>query len=87
MRARLPKLFRLTRKRDAYRAAFTGEHGDRVLRDLARFCGASRPSFDSDTHLMAYREGSRLVFLRIQRMLNLTDEQIRTICEQAGEDE
>lgn len=55
-------------------------HARRVLVDLRQFCRASETCavFDQagryDTHATAVAEGRREVLLRIQHLLNLTDE-------------
>jgi hypothetical protein len=60
--------------------------GDIVLRDLARYCYASRPTLkvsqvtqQSDAIAMAFAEGRRDVFNRIVAMLNLDTTQIERI--------
>lgn len=77
----------LSRRRNAYRACFLNEHGEltangeRVLRDLARFCGAHRSNFSPDPQTTAFREGRREVFLRIAEPLRLTEAHYRTFME------
>lgn len=80
---------RFLSKRLSYRACFLDPAGELtrdgagVLRDLARYCGAYRTSFrvspvtrSADALAMAYAEGRRDAFLRLQSMLKLPDEEI-----------
>lgn len=63
------------KRRDDYRITFESTEGIRVLGDLARFCWANKPTYaPGDALTSAFREGQRSVWLRLQRMLNLTDE-------------
>jgi hypothetical protein len=50
--------------------------GQEVLADLAKFCRAHETCFHPDARAHAVAEGRREVFLRIQRHLNLSDEQL-----------
>lgn len=63
------------RKRD-YQLTFTSPAGQRVMADLAAFCRANETCFHADPRLHAVAEGRREVWLRIQRHLNLTSEQL-----------
>jgi len=63
------------RKRD-YGHAFLSPAGQAVLGDLAKFCRATETCFDADPRLHAVAEGRREVWLRIQRHLNLSSEQL-----------
>ena len=74
-------MFGLRRKRDAYIDAFRGPSGERVLKDLARFCRASTSTFDPDARVHAFREGRREVWLRIQTMLNLPEKRVQELSE------
>lgn len=47
-----------------------------VLADLARFCRAHQSTFHQDPHLASKLDGRREVWLRIQRYLEMTDEEI-----------
>jgi hypothetical protein len=59
--------------------ASSAEH---VLADLRSFCHVERPTiFDKDPIVMARREGRRETFVRIQRMLNLNEEQVQKLME------
>lgn len=64
------------RKTD-YQLVFKGgPAGERVLEDLARFCRANETCFHEDPRLHAVLEGRREVWLRIQRHLDLSTEQL-----------
>lgn len=65
-------------RQQAYNLVFDPEsvHVQRVLADLARFCRANEPAFHSDPRIHATLEGRREVFLRIQKHLRLTPEQL-----------
>lgn len=66
----------LSRRRLAYVRTFTNPPGQEVLEDLARFCRANESCFHADPRAHAVLEGRREVWLRIQRHLQLTDEQL-----------
>lgn len=66
----------LSRRRNAYVKAFSNPNGDVVLADLAKFCRAHDSTFHVDARAHAVAEGRREVFLRIQKHLQLTDEQL-----------
>lgn len=68
----------LRKRRLAYQLAFNLKHpaAQTVLADLARFCRASEEIISTDAAKMAYLEGRRSVWLRIQRHLHLTPEQL-----------
>ena len=59
-----------------YTLVFSTIQGQRVLADLAKFCRAHETTFHLDARAHAVAEGRREVWLRIQRHLNLTDEQL-----------
>lgn len=52
-----------------------------VLADLARALYANRSTFHSDAQIMAMREGSRRVWLRISRLLNLDEATVQKLVE------
>jgi hypothetical protein len=60
------------RKR-AYSMAFTGTHGDEVMKDLAMFCRAEESCFHPDARVHAVMEGRREVWLHIKQQLNLSE--------------
>lgn len=47
-----------------------------VLLDLAKFCRAHESTFDADERKHAVMEGRREVWLRIQRHIQLTEDQL-----------
>ena len=60
----------------AYRATFNAPVADLVLRDLAKFCRATKSTFDDDPYVAARLDGRREIWLRIQSHLNLTQDQL-----------
>ncbi len=76
----------------AYKATFATDDGQRVLRDLMKFCHADRTSvtlgphgIDPQATLVA--EGRREVWLRIHDFLGLTPDQMRLLAEQARDED
>lgn len=65
-------------RRYAYTQVFhpSNPHAQEVLEDLAKFCRAHTSTFHTDPRAHAVAEGRREVWLRIQRNLQLTDEQL-----------
>ena len=68
--------------------------GEVVLKDLARYCYASRPTLkvsqvtqQSDALAMAFAEGRRDVFNRITALCNLTSDQIERIAQAKASDD
>lgn len=67
----------VSRRRTAYVKVFLNNaFGQEVLEDLARFCRANESTFHADPRAHAVAEGRREVWLRIQRHLQLTDDQL-----------
>lgn len=66
----------LQRRQRAYQTTFAGPVGEVVLADLAKFCRACTTTFHPDPRIAAQLDGRREVFLRIQKYLNLTDDQV-----------
>ena len=66
----------ISRRRNAYTKTFLTPYGQEVLEDLSRFCRANESTFNADPRLHAVAEGRREVWLRIQKHLQLTDEQL-----------
>jgi len=66
----------LAARRDAYKATYLNPPGQRVLKDLAKFCRALESTFNPDPHIAAKLDGRREVFLRIQSHLQLTDDEL-----------
>lgn len=83
MKATLRDLWDIyTGKAKAYRLTFQLNQpaNIQVLEDLAIFCRAAESVFVSgDPYKTAELEGRRAVWIRIQRMLRLTDDQIFAI--------
>lgn len=69
----------LARRRTAYVKTFLNPFGQEVLTDLAKFCRAHETTFHPDARAHAVAEGRREVFLRIQKHLQLSDEQLWAI--------
>ena len=66
----------ISRRRTAYVMTFHNAVGQEVLIDLAKFCRANETTFHPDPRIHGALEGRREVWLRIQRHLQLTDEQL-----------
>lgn len=66
----------LSRRAYAYRQTFSNPNGEKVLKDLHGFCRATDSTFHTDPRVSAVMEGRREVWLRIQRHLNLSEEQL-----------
>lgn len=71
----------LSRRRNAYCKVFLNldgltPFGEIVLEDLAKFCRAHESTFNMDARAHAVAEGRREVWLRIQKHLRLSDEQL-----------
>ncbi len=60
----------------AYRRVFNSPSGKVVLDDLARFCRASESTFHEDSRVHALAEGRREVWLRIEKHLNLSPQEL-----------
>lgn len=66
----------LARRRTVYVKTFMNPYGEEVLLDLAKFCRAHDTTFHPDPRAHAVAEGRREVWLRIQKHLQLTDDQL-----------
>jgi len=66
----------ISKRRRAYIDTFGSVPGAEVLVDLSRFCRANETCFNTDPRAHAVAEGRREVWLRIQRHLQLSDEQL-----------
>lgn len=66
----------LNRRKQAYVDVFDNPNGEIVLRDLAKFCRAHDTAFHADPRMHAVLEGRREVWLRIQRHVKLSDDQL-----------
>lgn len=69
----------LSRRRTAYVRTFMTPFGAEVIEDLAKFCRAHESTFHPDARVHAVAEGRREVWLRIQKHLQLTDDQLWAI--------
>jgi hypothetical protein len=64
-------------KKRAYETVFNdGIDAQIVLKDLIQFCRANQTTFHEDPRLHALIEGRREVWLRIQKYLNLTPDEL-----------
>lgn len=63
-------------RRWAYVKTFNGADAEVVLADLARFCRANESTYTKDPDLQKHLEGRREVWLRIQRHLNLSPDEL-----------
>lgn len=82
------RLRRLLTRKHSYRECFQEADGETltasgayVVRDLARFCGAFKSNLPTtsqgvDPLAMAYAEGRRSVYLRIQAQLSVSEADI-----------
>jgi hypothetical protein len=66
----------LASRRTAYIRTFLAPGATLVLKDLSKFCRANESTFHTDPRAHAVAEGRREVWLRIQRHLQLTDDQL-----------
>lgn len=69
----------LRRRKIDYQLAFKSPAGQGVLVDLARFCRADENTFHKDPRLSDVLVGRREVWLRIQKHLRLTPDQLYAI--------
>ena len=69
-----------SKKQKMYQDLFKTPTGEKVLADLAMFCGQYTPTYrEGDSHDTAYREGMRRVYLRIHSYLNRDEAEINKI--------
>jgi hypothetical protein len=67
----------LTTRQSAYRQTFTGEGAPKiVMADLARFCFANKTTFHTNARMEGQLEGRREVWLRINAIMNLSEEEL-----------
>ena len=69
----------LGRRRTAYIRTFMCPPGQEVLQDLAKFCRATESTFHADPRVEGRLDGRREVWLRNQRHLNMTNEQLNAL--------
>lgn len=67
---------KLVTRAQAYRSTFAGPVPEKVLRDLAKFCRAHESTVTPDQRMTDILEGRREVWLRIQRHLKLTEDEL-----------
>lgn len=61
----------------AYKHVFLGNgYGELVMQDMMRHCHATDTTFDPNPQVQAFKEGQRDAWLRIERHLHLTPEQL-----------
>lgn len=71
------------RKARAYKNTFNGVEGRRVLADLRNFCHATKPTANVDNVNATFvAEGRREVWLRIQTLLKLDEDEIYQLIEE-----
>jgi len=71
--------------RDAYASVFRGPQGSLVLAHLADACRATRTTFEGDPWSMAVTEGRRQVWMIIQDVLSLTEQDLRDIQQEVSD--
>jgi len=64
------------RVKNAYRSLKETRAGLVILRDLAKTCNAASTTFDKDPHKQSFNAGKRQVWLRIQNMINVPDDEL-----------
>lgn len=69
----------LRRRKIDYQLTFTSPAGQGVLHDLAKFCRADDNAYTKDPNQTHVLIGRREVWLRIQKHLNLTPDQLYEI--------
>lgn len=70
--------------RRAYQSVFSGPNGEKVLADLAAYCGEYKDLFSTDALAMAHNTGVRKVFLRIVSFMSISRNQIWELMNNAG---
>lgn len=78
----------LSNRQHAYQEVFKSDSlsVQAVLKDLIRFCRANESTFHEDPRIHAVLEGRREVFLRIQKHLNLSTEDLWKLYKIGGND-
>lgn len=66
----------LTTRQFAYKRVFDNPNGEKVLADLANFCRAADSTFHENDRVAANLDGRREVFLRIQKHLQLSPDEL-----------
>jgi len=71
---------RLVRRRKDFKETFASPQGQRVLSELADFCGLLKTSVvEGSPELLPVNEGKRLVFLHIAHILGQDDGQVMSL--------
>ena len=65
--------------RSNYKKVFESEEGLKVLKDLEKVCLYRSTTFDKDSHVMAFQEGLRAVYLHITTIMNMDIEELERI--------
>lgn len=65
--------------RNDYKQTFSTEEGKRVLKDLEKVCLFRTTTFDKDSHVMAFQEGLRGVYLHITTIMDIDIEELERI--------
>lgn len=74
-------------KQKLYKDTFNTPSGEKVLADLASFCGQFEPTYrQGDPYDTAYREGMRRVYLRINSFLNKDEQELNALVSQLRKD-
>lgn len=79
--ARLVNKRRLAKVSD-YQKTFSTPHGKKVLLDLINAHSMMQPTFHENSHVMACREGERMVIIRILGILKTSAEKIKKLLEE-----
>jgi len=66
----------LRQRKRAYQLTFGNPAGNTVLTDLSVFCRANDSCYDPDPRIHALLEGRREVWLRIEKHLNYSSEEL-----------
>jgi len=67
-----------------YIATFGTPEGKRVLADLERVCMYNATTFDKDSHVMAFQEGLRGVYLHITTIMTMPIEKLEAMTKAVG---
>lgn len=77
IRGKLLQVFTPRKVRDAYVSTFNHPQGETVLAHLADACGATQTTARENTNDILIAEGRRQVWLLIQDMVGITEQEIR----------
>lgn len=80
-----PERFRAGLRAD-YGAVFDTAAGQRVLKDLYRFCRMDQPTFTPDPCTAAFNEGCRRVFLRILGFRRMSMDDVMKLSKERPDD-